>query len=551
MQTNLKIPQITKQTVRIIPASIIKNIHKNLAPKRRTAGYARVSTDSDEQLTSYEAQVDYYTKYIQERQDWQFVKVYTDEGISATNTKKRDGFKKMIEDALEGKIDLIVTKSVSRFARNTVDSLTTVRKLKEKGIEIYFEKENIWTLDSKGELLITIMSSLAQEESRSISENVTWGKRKQMADDKVSLPYKQFLGYEKGENGLPKIIESEAKTVRTIFKLFINGKTPSAIAKHLTNQNILSPGGKKIWQVATVRSILRNEKYKGDALLQKTFTVDFLSKRLKLNEGEIPQYYVKDSHQAIIDPDEFDAVQAEIERRKNFGRFAGCKSPFSSKIVCGECGSFFGSKVWNSTNKYRRVIWRCNAKYQRKGMNERIDGKIGGNINEIGEKIKCRTPHITEEEIKDEFLKVFNKLIGNRKELIEDCKLAQKTICDCTEIESELSRLYQEIEVISELAKKSIYESARTAVNQEEFDKRNNGYLEKHKKLTENINNLEKEKREKQNKFLEIKNFIKNIKTQSLVLNEFDEDLWFAVVESVTVGVGGEMVFRFRGGRRE
>lgn len=159
--------------------------------KRRTAGYARVSTDSDEQFTSYEAQIDYYTKFIQARDDWEFVKVYTDEGISATNTKHRDGFKQMVKDALDGKIDLIVTKSVSRFARNTVDSLTTVRKLKEHGTEIYFEKENIYTFDSKGELLITIMSSLAQEESRSISENVTWGQRKRFADGKVSMPYKQ------------------------------------------------------------------------------------------------------------------------------------------------------------------------------------------------------------------------------------------------------------------------------------------------------------------------------------------------------------------------
>lgn len=171
--------------------------------KRRTAGYARVSTDSDEQFTSYEAQIDYYTQFIKRNPEWEFVRVYTDEGISGTNTKHRDGFNQMIEDALAGQIDLIVTKSVSRFARNTVDSLVTVRKLKEKGVEVFFEKENIYTLDSKGELLITIMSSLAQEESRSISENVTWGQRKRFSDGKVSLPYKQFLGYRKGADDLP------------------------------------------------------------------------------------------------------------------------------------------------------------------------------------------------------------------------------------------------------------------------------------------------------------------------------------------------------------
>ena len=218
--------------VSIIPPTVRQDSRYDAprAAKRRVAAYARVSTDSEEQMTSYEAQVDYYTKYIKERADWEFVKVYTDEGISATSTKKRDGFRQMVADALDGQIDLIVTKSVSRFARNTVDSLVTVRQLKEKGVEIYFEKENIYTLDSKGELLITIMSSLAQEESRSISENVTWGQRKRMADGKVSMPYRRFLGYEKGKDGEPKIVESEAKTVRLIFRLFMEGKTTSAIA---------------------------------------------------------------------------------------------------------------------------------------------------------------------------------------------------------------------------------------------------------------------------------------------------------------------------------
>lgn len=195
------------RAVTVIPPTIqpITHLARNAVVRRRVAAYARVSTSSEEQLTSYEAQVDYYTRFIQSKPEWEFVRVYTDEGISAVNTKKREGFNQMVRDALDGKIDLIVTKSVSRFARNTVDSLVTVRKLKEKGVEVYFEKENIYTLDSKGELLITIMSSLAQEESRSISENVTWGQRKRFADGKVSLPYSHFLGYRKGVDGLPEI----------------------------------------------------------------------------------------------------------------------------------------------------------------------------------------------------------------------------------------------------------------------------------------------------------------------------------------------------------
>jgi site-specific DNA recombinase len=308
---------------------------------KRVAAYARVSTDNEEQLSSFDAQMDYYTRHIKSNPAWTFVEVYADEGISATSTKKRDGFNRMISGALNGKIELIITKSVSRFARNTVDTLTTVRQLKEKGVEVYFEKENIYTLDSKGELLITIMSSLAQEESRSISENVTWGQRKRFADGKVSLQYGRFLGYEKGEDGLPKIVEQEAKVVRMIYKLFLEGKTTSGIAKHLTTNIILTPAGKEIWQQSTVQSILKNEKYKGDAMLQKSFTVDFLTKKKKINEGEIPQYYVEKSHAAIITPEVFDLVQHELKKRKNVKGYKTGGGCFPGKIGCGECGSFY------------------------------------------------------------------------------------------------------------------------------------------------------------------------------------------------------------------
>lgn len=223
-----------------------------------------------------------------------------DEGISGTSTKYRTGFNQMIEGALDGKIDLIVTKSISRFARNTVDSLVTIRKLKEHGVECFFEKENIYTFDSKGELLITIMSSIAQEESRSISENVTWGQRKRFADGKVSMPYKHFLGYCKGPDGQPQIVEKEAAVVRSIYLMFLEGHAPTYIAKMLTDKGIPTPTGKTRWSCSSVESILTNEKYKGDALLQKKFTVDFLTKKQKVNEGEVPQYYVTDSHESIV-----------------------------------------------------------------------------------------------------------------------------------------------------------------------------------------------------------------------------------------------------------
>ena len=259
-----------------------------LTERLRVAAYARVSTDDEEQQTSYEAQVDYYTKKIRENPEWIFVEVYADEGITGTSTKRRKNFNRMIDDAMAGMIDRIITKSVSRFARNTVDTLTTVRKLKEKGVGVTFEKENIDTLDSKGELFITIMSSLAQEESRSISENVTWGWRKRIADGKVSVAYAHFLGYEKGPDGKMQIVEEEAKVVREIYAMFLDGKTPSGIAAALTKRSVPTPAGKATWQASTVKSILSNEKYRGDALLQKTFTVDFLTKKAKVNEAKRP-----------------------------------------------------------------------------------------------------------------------------------------------------------------------------------------------------------------------------------------------------------------------
>ncbi|MCD7885930.1 MAG: recombinase family protein, partial [Lachnospiraceae bacterium] len=283
---------MAERKVTAIPATIAKYTAVPIGSKkkRRVAGYARVSTDHEDQASSYEAQVDYYTHYIKSRDDWEFVSIYTDDGISATSTKRREGFKAMIADALAGKIDLIVTKSVSRFARNTVDSLSTIRQLKENGTECYFEKENIWTFDAKGELLITIMSSLAQEESRSISENTTWGQRKRFADGKASVAYKRFLGYDRGPNGGFVVNKEQAKTVQLIYSLFLEGLTCHAIAKELTARHLPTPAGKEVWNQGTVHSILTNEKYKGDALLQKEFTVDFLQKKMKKNEGEVPQY---------------------------------------------------------------------------------------------------------------------------------------------------------------------------------------------------------------------------------------------------------------------
>ena len=517
------------RSVTVIPPTINPLTHLSTATmqKRRVAGYARVSTDSDEQFTSYEAQVDYYTQYIKGKPEWEFVKVYTDEGISGCNTRHREGFKEMISDALAGKIDLIVTKSVSRFARNTVDSLVTIRKLKENGTEVYFEKENIFTFDGKGELLLTIMSSLAQEESRSISENVTWGQRKRFADGKVSLPYKQFLGYRKGEDGFPEVVPEEAAIVRRIYTRFMAGLTPGAIARELTADGIPTPAGKQRWPTSTVESILQNEKYKGAALLQKCFTVDFLTKKKKINEGEVPQYYVEHSHEPIITPEEFDKVQAEFERRKRISRQYSGKSIFSSRIVCGDCGSYFGSKVWNSTSKYRRVIWQC-------------DGKFKGEH-------KCETPHLDENTIKAGFVAAVNTILDSKDSILEDCRLMQSTLTDCTGIDAEIESLLEEIDVVTELTKRCIAENSQTAQNQNEYAARYNGFVERYEKAKAQLEQLRTTKTAREAQAEAIGAFMFEVQELD-ALTEFDEKLWLTIIDTVTVHADGRMTFKFQGG---
>ena len=496
---------------------------------RRVAGYARVSTDSDEQFTSFEAQVDYYTKKIQENPEWTFVKVFTDEGISATNMKKRDGFNAMIAEALAGEIDLIVTKSVSRFARNTVDTLTTVRKLKDRGIEVYFEKENIYTLDAKGELLITIMSSLAQEESRSISENVAWGKRAKAASGRVYLPYKQFLGYERGPDGLPQIVESEATTIRLIYKLFLEGKTPSGIARHLESQRILSPGGKEKWQHGTIVSILANEKYKGDAILQKTFCADFLTKKIKRNEGELPQYYVSGSHPAIIPSEVFDEVQLEMKRRRE-ANYTAREHCFSGRIICGDCGAPYIEKVWHSTSQYKRRIWQCSRKFKN---DER-----------------CKTPHLYEEDVKAVFVRTMNGMIEDKDDLIAEYKQIIRQLTDHAALDLEAKQQTEEADIVAELIRKCIAENATTPQDQETYLERYKGLKARYEAATQRLKQIEDQRTERKQRRQKMLEFIRMLENTDGLLTEFDEGLWNATVEAVTVQVDGSIAFKWKNGMK-
>jgi site-specific DNA recombinase len=398
--------------ITVIPArSNTTNLAEKLELKKnRMAAYCRVSTDQAEQLSSYEAQVNFYTNFIKSSSEYEFAGIYADEGISGTNTKKREQFNKMIEDCKAGKIDVIITKSISRFARNTLDCLNYVRLLKELGIGILFEKENIDTLDSKGEVLLSILSSLAQDESRSISENSTWGIRRRFEQGKVTVNCTKFLGYDKDENGNLVINEKQAEIVRRIYKDYLDGKGPNLIARDIEKDGIQNWNGKIKWYDSTIRKILSNEKYKGDALLQKTYTVDFLTKKRVENNGEVPQYYVEESHPAIIDREMWEAVQLEIERRRafaekyNIGKFdyANEKNPFAGKVICGCCGGIYGRKMWNSTDeRLKRAVWQCNNKYAVKGEK------------------RCENKHVDESDLQQAFINAFNEIVENKEVYVE------------------------------------------------------------------------------------------------------------------------------------
>lgn len=346
---------------------------------------------------------------------------------------------------------------------------------------------------------------IRQEESRSISENVTWGQRKRFADGKVSLPYSRFLGYDRSEDGLPQINEEEAKIVRLIYRLFLEGQTPHSIAKYLTEQGLTSPGGKEKWQSGTIRNILTNEKYKGDALLQKKYTVDFLTKKQKVNEGEVPQYYVENSHPAIISSDVFDIVQEEMKRRKTMKNRHSSAGMFSSKIICGECGGLYGSKIWHSTSKYRRVIFQCNNKF--KGVD------------------KCKTPHITEDSIKKLFVTAVNKLISNKDEVFENFEVIKHTIFDVTALETEHSEMKDEMSVVARLIQKCVSENAQAKLDQREYKQRYEGLVSRFEVAKARFNEISEHQQKIKVRRERVEAFLCTLKEQDALVTEFDEEI--------------------------
>ena len=364
----MAVTKIPKKTVTLIQPKKSFIVDKEKHRQKRVAAYCRVSTGSDEQITSYNNQMKVYTEMIAANKEWEFAGLYADEGISGTRADKRPQFQKMIDDCLKGKIDMIITKSVSRFARNTVECLDYVRMLKEKGIGIYFEEQNIDTLKSDSELYLVIYAGFAQSESESISKNITWTHRKNFEEGKPIFMYSRWLGYKKGEDGTPEIVPEEAEVVRRIFDMYLSGKSTDEIANIMRSENITFPEKKLILSKSAIIRMLKNEKYCGDCILQKTITLDPISKKRKANEGEAPMWLVENSHPAIISRDVFNRVQEETSRRnakapasqKNALTASGKHSRYAltDVLMCGECGSRFRRVTWTARGN-KRIVWRC------------------------------------------------------------------------------------------------------------------------------------------------------------------------------------------------
>ena len=353
----------------MIPAN--KQVNSDVKDKYhqlRVAAYCRVSTEQEEQQNSYQVQIEYYTDLINKNIEWELAGIFADEVISGTQTKKRTEFNRMIRLCKKRKIDLILCKSISRFARNTVDTLEYVRQLKDLGIGVIFEKENINTMTMTSEFMIALYGSFAQAESESISKNVSWGVEKAFREGKVRYNYKMLYGYCKGENGKPEIIPEEAEVVKKIYKMFLDGYSMENIANYLNELNIPTKTGKSEWKKAVIQNILYNEKYVGDAMLQKTYTVDCITHKSVKNNGERAKYLVSGAHEAIIDRDTYNLVQQELARRSSKRRKSEKalteQGKYSSKfaltelMVCAECGSAYKRVIWNIHGR-RVPVWRC------------------------------------------------------------------------------------------------------------------------------------------------------------------------------------------------
>ena len=419
--------KIPRKTVTVLEPRSSLTVDRARHRQKRVAAYCRVSTDNEEQLTSYVNQKKVYTEMIAANPEWCFAGLFADEGISGTQVRFRPEFKKMIDECYAGKIDYIITKSVSRFARNTVECLDYVRILKSRGIGIIFEEQNIDTLKTDSELYLVIYAGFAQSESESISKNVTWTFRKKFEEGQVPFRYSQMLGYRKGADGSPEIVPEEAVIIEDIFELYLSGKTIREVADIVKNKYPVIPNGKKInFSLGSLQAILTNEKYCDDAILQKSVTIDCITKTRRKNTGEAPMYYVRDNHPAIIDRDKFNRVQTEMVSRTTKrpqsnkttltaqGKYS--KYALTDVMICGECGSRYKRCTWARNGK-KKIVWRC--------VN-RLD---------YGTKYCKNSPTVEDGDIKAAIVRAINRF--NEEDSNTYLTLMKATLCDALGLNGE------------------------------------------------------------------------------------------------------------------
>ena len=474
--------------------------------------HCRVSTDSEEQETSYEAQVTHYTEYIQKNPDWELAGIFADDGISGTNTKKRDEFNRMIEECMAGNIDMIITKSISRFARNTLDCLQYIRQLKDKNIPVYFEKESINTLDAKGEVLLTIMASLAQQESQSMSENIKLGLQYRYQQGKLQVNHNRFLGYTKDENGNLVIDPEQAEIVKRIYREYLEGSSMDKIAAGLMADGILTGAGKEKWHTSTINKILRNEKYMGDALLQKTYTTDFLTKKRIKNNGTVPQYYVEGDHEAIIPKDIFMQVQAELVRRRvvhvsptGKKRSFSCNHCFAQMVFCGDCGELYRRVHWNN-HGCKSIVWRCISRLE--------PGSADTN---------CTNRTVNELLLQDVTINAINQILTERGTFLKQLQanIAKAVVSADTLSPDGIQARLEELQ--KELIKKANNKQDYDAIADEIFrlrEQREQSEVDSH------------HREETMNRIKELQDFISEQETD---ITEFDEALVKKLIEKITV----------------
>lgn len=500
--------------------------------KLRVAAYCRVSTEEEEQQGSFEIQKLYYTEKINSTPEWEVAGIYADDGISGVHTKKRDGFNQMIQDCKKRKIDLILTKSISRFARNTLDSIQYVRMLKQMGIAVVFEKENINTATMNSEMILTVLSAFAQAESESISQNVARGKRMGYKHGKFAFPYGRIIGYRKGADGKPEIIPEQAEVIRLIFNSYLQGDSLQSIKTKLETAGALTARGNTEWSAQSIQRILQNEKYCGDVLLQKTFTEDVLTGVHKKNTGQLPQYYIENYHEGIVSKQIFREVQAEIARRnsksaanqrkRRRGRY-NSKYALTERLVCGDCGSPYKRVTWNIHGR-KQIVWRC------------------VNRIEYGTKFCGSSPSIPEEKLHRAILKAVQDLAANFTD----------------EVAAQINGILHSIQT-GESIKPNLQEQLEQT--QQEFDRllemsldfdEDTPFLDNRlKKLNNKIKSLKKAIEESAARQEKARQPEMLLSAKDLQILEYDDALTARIIEKITVRSRNEIEIRFIGGYKK